>query len=102
MAARDASSDGRKPSRARNATSRQSNKSDRDGGGDTGTPAPADVSQRPEDAAKEIRALRKALAEAHSRIAELEARNIQAINHIDWVRDSLQTLLDDDPERDKP
>lgn len=37
---------------------------------------------------------RQALAAAEHRIAELESRNEQAVNRIDWVIDSLHTLKD--------
>ncbi len=34
------------------------------------------------------------LAEAHARIAKLEAARTQVVNRIDWVIDSLQNLIE--------
>ncbi len=38
--------------------------------------------------------LRAELAAAHARIAELELKNTEIINRIDWVIDSLHNLQD--------
>ena len=42
--------------------------------------------------AEENARLRTALAEAHARIAELEAKHTEVVNRIDWVIDSLHNL----------
>lgn len=46
------------------------------------------------DLTKRCAQLEAELAEAHERIGELERLNEEAINRIDWVIDSLQTLLE--------
>lgn len=46
------------------------------------------------DLAKRCEHLESELATARARIGELELRNEEAINRIDWVIDSLQTLLE--------
>lgn len=45
--------------------------------------------------AEQNAALKAELEQAKSRIAELEALNRDVINRIDWVIDSLQTVVDD-------
>jgi hypothetical protein len=46
------------------------------------------------DLVKRCAQLESELAGAHERIGELERLNEEAINRIDWVIDSLQTLLE--------
>jgi septal ring factor EnvC (AmiA/AmiB activator) len=47
------------------------------------------------DLKRERDALAAELAEANARIAALDAARDDAVNRIDWVVDSLQTVLDD-------
>ncbi len=42
--------------------------------------------------ADEVARLKNELAAAHARIAELEERQAEIVNRIDWVIDSLQSL----------
>ncbi len=45
--------------------------------------------------AEQNAALKAELAQAKARIVELEALNADVINRIDWVIDSLQTVIED-------
>lgn len=62
------------------------------------TPAKSAAKQRrladDADLERKCERLEAELAAAHERIAELEQLNTDAINRIDWVIDSLQTLLE--------
>ena len=48
----------------------------------------------PASSASEVARLKAELAAAHVRIAELEQRQTDVINRIDWVIDSLHNLAD--------
>jgi uncharacterized coiled-coil DUF342 family protein len=63
-------------------------------------PARRTPSRRPADTIETLReerdALRQQLDMATARIAALEAQRDNALNRIDWVIDSLNSLLDSD------
>ncbi|MBS0244784.1 MAG: DUF5320 domain-containing protein [Proteobacteria bacterium] len=53
------------------------------------------ASDRLEALEAECARLKSELAEARKRIAELEGQREQVVNRIDWVIDSLHSLLDE-------